>query len=82
MPVEVIFRCDGCPKEEKGTGPLRREFRSVSGRSWGIGGPVDANRIEDVTPEGWIAFDPYTYCTYCPECWKGIVGKLDGEETG
>lgn len=28
--------------------------------------------VEDVAPDGWIAFDPYTGCCYCPTCWKGI----------
>jgi hypothetical protein len=79
--VEVIFRCDGCHKEEIGTAPLRREFRSLSGRSWGIGGSVKVNPVENVTPEGWVAYDPYTYCTYCPECWKSIIegGGKDGK---
>ena len=29
--------------------------------------------IQGVAPEGWVAFDPYTHCTYCPKCWAGIV---------
>ena len=28
--------------------------------------------IQDVAPDGWIAFDPYTGCCYCPKCWKDI----------
>ena len=28
--------------------------------------------VQSVTPEGWVAFDPYTHCTYCPKCWAEI----------
>jgi hypothetical protein len=72
MGVEVLFQCDGCFKGTRGTGRLMREFVSVSGRSYGIGSVRPANTIEDVAPEGWIAYDPYTYCTYCPSCWDEI----------
>lgn len=26
----------------------------------------------EVAPEGWIAFDPYTGCCYCQDCWAAI----------
>ncbi len=29
--------------------------------------------IQGVAPQGWVAFDPYTHCTYCPKCWAEIV---------
>jgi len=32
----------------------------------------DALDFRDHTPEGWMASDPYTRCTYCPRCWKEI----------
>ena len=28
---------------------------------------------QGIAPQGWVAFDPYTSCTYCPECWAEIV---------
>ena len=73
MSVTVHFRCCGCTATAEGTEPLRREFRSFSGRSYGFGTPVAANDVESVTPDGWIAFDPYTYACYCPECWESIL---------
>lgn len=76
MSVRVRFVCDGCHKTEDGTEPLRTEFRSFSGRSWGFGGSVPVNAVKDVTPEGWVAYDPYTYATYCPECWADIERGL------
>ena len=72
MSVTVKFSCDGCDAAAEGTGSMRVEFRSVSGRSWGLGSPVPVNTVRDVTPEGWVAYDPYTYCTYCPTCWAAI----------
>ena len=44
-------------------------FKTVMGTSFLTG----RGKVEDVTPEGWIAVDPYTGCTYCPDCWKGIL---------
>jgi hypothetical protein len=72
MSVTTTFKCDGCEAVAKGTDSLRVEFRSFSGRSYGFGFAVPVNTIKDVTPEGWIAYDPYTYCTYCPTCWEAI----------
>ncbi len=55
-------------------------FRSITGRSYGIGNHVALNDPQDLCPEGWIAFDPYTYCCYCPACWEKIVdGATEGE---
>jgi len=28
---------------------------------------------EDYTPDGWVAFDPYTKVTYCTDCWNHIM---------
>lgn len=73
MSVTVKFSCGGCDAVADGTTFLRREFVSVSGRSYGFGSFRPANAVEDVTPEGWVAFDPYTGCCYCPTCWASIV---------
>jgi len=71
MGIEAVFKCGGCFAEAKGTRPMRREFVGIGGRSYGFG----SYRFEDardVAPEGWVAFDPYTGCCYCPECWASI----------
>lgn len=60
--IRLLFSCGGCDATAEGTGPLRRN---------------PSNTVEDVTPEGWVAFDPYTYCTYCPKCWAKIEGGDD-----
>jgi len=79
--VKVLFECGGCDAKAEGTDYLRREFRSISGRSYGIGGAVEVNSVDDVVPEGWVAFDPYTYCCYCPVCVEDIwpSSALTGE---
>jgi hypothetical protein len=86
MGVTVLFRCGGCEASAAGTTSLRKEFVSVSGRSWGFGRAVMTNTVEDVTPEGWTAFDPYTYCTYCPKCtreiWPEWFTELPAESEG
>jgi len=72
MSVRVLFECNGCDAKAEGTAPLRKRFVSVSGRDHGFGAARWENTPDDVAPVGWIAADPYTYVTYCPECWSGI----------
>ena len=80
MSVRVLFECGGCDAKAEGTDRLKREFRSFSGRRCGVGGSVDVNSIDDVTPKGWVAFDPYTYATYCPDCWADIIEEKSPAE--
>lgn len=70
--ISVTFHCGGCLAVAEGTGRLSRTFVSVTGKSHGIGS-YQYNIPQDVAPEGWIAFDPYTSCTYCPTCWEEIL---------
>ncbi len=71
MSVTVTFRCGGCDEMADGTRSIRKIFKSVSGRSYGIG-TAGVESVEAVTPEGWVAYDPFTYCTYCPACAAGL----------
>ena len=72
MSVKVLFECDGCEAKTEGTDWLHSRFISVSGRSYGIGSR-HTDKAADVAPEGWVAFDPYTGATYCPDCWASII---------
>ncbi len=72
MTVTVHYGCDGCHAKAEGTEPLRKEFRSVTGRSYGFGSARAVNTAMSVAPEGWWAFDPYTCLCYCPKCRTGI----------
>jgi len=69
--ITINFSCGGCFKEAKGTTFLRRRFHGVNGQSYGFGS-WKTDPIESVAPEGWVAFDPYTACCYCPDCWAEI----------
>lgn len=71
MSVTVKFSCGGCSKEVDGTTFMRRHFDSVNGKGYGFG-MWHEDTPQDVAPAGWIAFDPYTGCCYCPECWAEI----------
>ena len=82
MPVYAEFRCGGCGAKAWGTTPLRKEFRSFSGLGYGFGRAVQANTVDDVTPPGWVAYDPYTYATYCPDCWASIESGTEDEAAG
>ena len=65
MSVKVIFECSGCEAKIEGTAPLRARFESMYG---GNLCRIIKPTAEDVVPEGWVAYDPYTLATYCPEC--------------
>lgn len=80
MSVTVKFSCNGCDATADGTRPLCKEFVSFSGRSHGWGTHRITVGVEDVLPDGWVAFDPYTHCCYCPKCWAGIVGDDTTDE--
>ena len=57
MSVLVRFECDGC---------LDGKTEGLKWLSWN-------DQIQDIAPEGWIAFDPFTGCCYCPSCWEDIM---------
>lgn len=81
MSVRVLFDCGGCDAKADGTAPLRVHFVGFNGRPWGFGTVQPANTPQDVAPPGWIAFDPYTFATYCPACWESIEGSAVPRET-
>ena len=70
MSVRIMLHCSGCNRDPVPGGVVRQEFVSFSGRSYGFGNAQ--TRVELDVPDGWVAFDPYTYATYCPECWASI----------
>lgn len=72
MSTYCIYQCGGCDAEAKSRA-LSRRFESVSGRSYGFGRWI-YDTPESVAPAGWVVFDPYTGCTYCPSCWREIEG--------
>ena len=72
MSVTVHYECNGCFAKAEGTEPLQLRFESVTGRSYGFGSPRLVKSAASVAPAGWVAFDPYTYLCYCPECWAKI----------
>ena len=71
MSVTLVLSCGGCDAKTEGTGPLVQKFTSFSGRDHGFG-TTRITSVLDLIPEGWVAFDPYTYCCYCPACWTSI----------
>lgn len=75
MGVEVTFSCGGC--DATATGRLERRFESANGKGWGFGRYVEST-AQDAAPDGWVAFDPYTSCTYCPKCWAEIEPEPEG----
>ena len=78
MKVTLHFSCMGCFATEEVKGELKREFRSFSGRGYGFGTHhLVWPNLDEVTPDGWVAFDPYTSVTYCPTCWASIENDED-----
>jgi hypothetical protein len=71
--VVVHLKCGGC-EAEADTKPIRAEYVPLFTNSLFCRTryPVVTN---DLAPEGWVIFDPYTLATYCPECWASIVDE-------
>jgi len=69
--ITVHFSCGGCDAKTEGTRRLTRRFVSINGKGYGFG-HYEYDQPQDVAPEGWVVFDPYTGCCYCPTCWKDI----------
>lgn len=76
MSTRLHLKCDGCFAETH-TDRIARRFESFSGRGHGFGVRIKPDIDAAVEPTGWIWSDPYTGCTYCPECWSKIES---GEE--
>ena len=74
--IKIIFNCGGCDAIEDAW--LKRTFTSITGRRYGIGS-YHYDTPQEVAPEGWIAFDLYTGCTYCPSCWAEIQATPEVE---
>lgn len=76
MPVRVFFDCGGCPASVAGVKLLRPDVVYDY-----VGAGLDRVTvhypvIEDCAPEGWMVYDPFSGCTYCPECWDAIVDEV------
>lgn len=69
-PATLHFACSGCDATAEGTKPLRQGIVTEHGLA------VEPVRAIDTVPEGWVLFDPYTGCTYCPTCWQEIEGGV------
>ena len=71
--ISLTFHCSGCDSTAEGTDTISRKLERVSENfcrklPW---------NVEEVAPEGWIADDPYTGATYCPECWADIMAGVE-----
>lgn len=83
MSVKIIYSCGGCDAVAE----ARAERRTIVDRprAFVVDGVafdrcrVETDTIESVCPEGWVAFDPYTHCCYCPECWASIESRVPAE---
>lgn len=70
MSVTLTLHCEGCDCTAEGTDPLRKQWVSISGGQFHVSQLGDPAAL---TPEGWVMFDPSTFCTYCPDCWASIT---------
>lgn len=70
MTTKIKMQCGGCFAEKEVQ--INRTFNSFNGKGHGFGIVHTPSVDEAVEPTGWVWSDPYTRCTYCPECWKTI----------
>jgi hypothetical protein len=73
MSVKITLACDGCFKESGPHMLPHREFKSFDGRGYGFGVWTDPGLRDVPIPAAWVMSDPYTGCTYCPDCWAEIT---------
>lgn len=71
MSVDVTYRCGGCDAQAEVRG-IRQTIRQVSPLMAQIQTPT----LRTAAPPGWVAFDPYTGCCYCPKCWAEIEAPV------
>ena len=67
MTIDITYKCGGCCAEAEVRG-VRQTTTQVSALMALISTPT----LRTSAPKGWVAFDPYTGCTYCPDCWTEI----------
>jgi hypothetical protein len=75
MSVVLLASCGGCEAAVR-VGVLRREFVPVataSGFGWW-------QTVLPEPPEGWLLFDPYTQCCYCPVCAEELLGPCVNQD--
>lgn len=76
MSATLVLHCGGC--EAEASVPLRRRYETLCAAAIVVGGEsydrcaVVTDDPEDAAPDGWVVWDPYTFCTYCPTCWASI----------
>lgn len=72
--AKLRYACGGCDAVEEVTVPhLSSRFHGFGGKEHGFGRWVNQTiDAEEFCPEGWMAFDPYTRCCYCPDCVASI----------
>lgn len=77
MSIKFTITCDGCSEQASSTGLFRRRFHGSNG-DWGFGSARWPDP-QTLAPEGWMLSDPWTYCTYCPECWANVNADQEPE---
>jgi len=77
--VSIKLDCYGCDATAEASVKARRMFASMTGKDHGLGSYHLDMSLEDAitaaTPNGWVAFDPYTQVTYCAKCWDEICAE-------
>jgi hypothetical protein len=74
--VRLLLGCNGCKAEVRG-GRLNARFVGFNGADYGFG-RTEFELVE--IPDGWMPFDPYTYCTYCPVCSEELFGDACNQD--
>jgi len=70
----MTFTCTGCDAEE--TVPVVASVTIGSVTPTTVRARLKVPSIADLALEGWVVNEPYTFCTYCPDCWAEIQGDI------
>lgn len=75
MSVHCVYECSGCFAKAEGR-TMERHFDSFNGKGYGFG-VYRYDTAQDAAPDGWMAYDPHTGCTYCPACVNEVFGEQE-----
>lgn len=76
MSITVTYECSGCDAIETVRGLMQRWDLIRPGATFDLC-QIRTPTIKTAAPEGWMPFDPYTGCCYCPKCWAWIEAPAD-----
>ena len=72
---DLTLACNGCCDTVTVPVEVKVRYDPISHRV--VRSEAVIPTVYELAPTGWIVNDPYTHCTYCPECWQKVTQPED-----